>query len=129
MQTSRSARAPPPDAANHSQAEQGPHPPRYSSHHHDPPFTASSAEEPPPSYEDATHSTTAPLLVGPRTDYGAFRAYVDPDDSSEASSEVDDTEQYMPERVGQTFALLVLVALLYVFWTTINQPDPDDFLH
>lgn len=86
-------------------------------------------EEPLPSYDDATHSSTSPLLVGPPPDYGAFRAYVDPNESSEASSEVDDTEQYLPERIGQVFTMSMLVAILYLFWSIIIRPDPDDSLH
>ncbi|KAJ4990754.1 hypothetical protein SVAN01_03763 [Stagonosporopsis vannaccii] len=86
-------------------------------------------EEQLPSYDDATHSSTAPLLVGPPPDYGAFRAYVDPDESSAATSEADDGEQYLPERIGQAFTVCILVGILYLFWRAINQPDPDDFLH
>ena len=67
--------------------------------------------------------------MGPPPDYGAFRAYIDPDESSEASSEVDDTEQYLPERIGQAFAVFVLVGILCLFWRVIDQPDLDGFLH
>lgn len=86
-------------------------------------------EEPLPSYDDAIHSSTSPLLVGPPPDYGAFRAYVDPDESSEASSDADDTEQYLPERIGQVFTMCMFVGILYLFWNIIAQPDPDGFLH
>lgn len=67
--------------------------------------------------------------MGPPPDYGAFRAYVDPDESSEASTEIDDTEQYLPERIGQAFAIMIIVGILYLFWRIITQPDPDDILH
>jgi hypothetical protein len=67
--------------------------------------------------------------VGPPPDYGAFRAYTDPDESSEASSEADDSEQNMPERLGQVFAVFILLGILYLFWSIIGQPDPDDLSH
>lgn len=119
--------ATPLDAANHHQATQD-HP----SPHHDcdtPIYNDRLPGEPPPSYHDATHSSASPLLVGPPPDYGAFRAYVDPDVSSEASTDVDDAEQYLPERIGQAFSILVLVGILFLFWRIITQPDPDHFPH
>lgn len=123
------ASATPPDAANQHQPAQGRHPP----HHRDcgePIYAVPPPEEPPPpSYDDAIHSSTSPLLGGPPPDYGAFRAFVDPDEFSEASSEVDDTEQYLPERVGQAFTVCILVGILYLFWSIITKPDPDDSLH
>lgn len=67
--------------------------------------------------------------MGPPPDYGAFRAYTDPDETSEASSEADDNEQYMPERLGQAFVVLILLGILYLFWRIISQPDPDNSLH
>lgn len=131
MQTSSSVqciRAASNDAADQHQATQGYHPPRHGGCH-GPVYAVPPPEEPPPSYDDATHSLTSPLLEGPPPDYGAFRAYVDPDESTMASSDVDDTEQYLPERVGQVFTMCMLVGILYLFWTIINQPDPVDFLH
>lgn len=86
-------------------------------------------DEPLPSYDDATNSSTSPLLVGPPPDYGAFRAYVDPDESSEASSEADDTEQYLPDRIGQAFAVCLLIGMLYLFWRIINQPEQNHVLY
>lgn len=117
------------DAADCHQATQG---------HRSPPYGHGDAhtiyndpypEEPPPSYDVATHSSTSPLLVGPPPDYGAFRAYVDPDASSEATTEVDDTEQYLPERLGQAFSILVIMGMLFLFWSIITQPDPDGLPH
>lgn len=113
--------ATPLDAANHRQATQGHHPPHYGSCH-DPIYAVPPPEEPPPSYDDAIHSTTSPLLVGPAPDYGAFRAYVDPDESSEASSEVEEAEHSLSDRVNQCFAMLVLVVNLYIIWRLINMP-------
>ncbi|KAJ4384681.1 hypothetical protein N0V86_000282 [Didymella sp. IMI 355093] len=103
------------------------HPPPHHGPCDDPLYTDPPPTEPPPSYEDATHSAASPLLVGPPPDYGAFRAYVDPDESSEASTEGDDTEQYLPERIGQFFAFMVLIAIFYLFWSIIFQSDPDDW--
>ncbi|KAJ8107898.1 hypothetical protein OPT61_g8550 [Boeremia exigua] len=117
------APATPPDAANHRQAAQ-----RHGSCY-DPIYAAPPLEEPPPSYDAATHASTSPLLVGPPPDYGAFQAYADPDESSEASSDADDTEQYLPEQVGQAVAVTILVGLLYLFWRIISQPGPDGSLH
>ncbi|KAF2630149.1 hypothetical protein BU25DRAFT_456551 [Macroventuria anomochaeta] len=109
-------------------AAQGHHPP-YHGDCDDPIYAAPPPEDPPPSYEDATHSSTSPLLVGPPPDYGAFQAYVDPDESSEASSEVEEADLSLPERIGQAFGVFVSVAILYIFWSIITSPDPDDFLH
>lgn len=68
--------------------------------------------------------------MGPPTDYSAFGACTDPDESSsDASSEADDNEQYMPERLGQVLTVFMLLGILYLFWRTISQPDPDDSLH
>ncbi|KAF1929120.1 uncharacterized protein M421DRAFT_4924 [Didymella exigua CBS 183.55] len=104
-------------------AAQG-HPPPHHGHCHGPIYT-----DPPPSYEDATHSSTSPLLVGSPPDYGAFRAYVDPYESSEASTEGDDNAQYLSERIGQAFAFVILLGILYLFWSIVTQPDPDNLLH
>lgn len=68
--------------------------------------------------------------MGPPTDYSAFGACTDPDESSsDASSEADDNEQYMPEHLGQVLTVFMLLGILYLFWRTISQPDPDDSLH
>ncbi|KAH6637764.1 hypothetical protein C7974DRAFT_148015 [Boeremia exigua] len=110
-------------------APRGQHPVQHSNCY-DPVYAAPPPEEePPPSYDAATYSPTSPLLVGPPPDYGAIRAYLDPDESSEASSEVDETEQYFPERLGQAFSVLMLVGILCIFWSIINQPDPDNSMH
>ncbi|KAF9701386.1 hypothetical protein EKO04_000813 [Ascochyta lentis] len=103
-------------------ATQG-HPPPRPGSFHDPIYPTSPPEEPPPSYDDATHSSSSPLLVGPPPDYGAFRAYVDPDESSEASSEVEGTDQSLQEWLGQAFGILAFVGFMYGFWRIINQPD------
>ncbi|KZM24992.1 uncharacterized protein EKO05_0009489 [Ascochyta rabiei] len=91
----------------------------------DPVYAAPPPEEPPPSYDEAIHSSTSPLLVGPPPDYGAFRAYVDPDESSEASSEIEGTDQPLHEWLGQAFGILVFLGIMYAFWWTINQPDME----
>jgi len=110
-------------------AAQGHHPP-HRAHWHDPIYAIPPPEEAPPSYDDAIHASTSALLVGPPPDYSAFRAYTDPDESSsEASSEADDNEQYMPEHLGQVLTVFMLLGILYLFWRTISQPDPDDSLH
>ena len=68
--------------------------------------------------------------MGPPTDYSAFGACTDPDESSsDASSEADDNEQYMPERLGQVLTVFMLLGILYLFWKITSQPDPDDSLH
>ncbi|KAF3005134.1 hypothetical protein E8E13_010350 [Curvularia kusanoi] len=108
-------------------AAQGHHPPHQPSCL-DPIYATPPPEDPPPSYDAATHASTSPLLVGPPPDYGAFRAYVDPYESSEASSETDDNEQYLPERLGQAFAVFTIVGILCLFWRIVSQPDPDDIL-
>ena len=68
--------------------------------------------------------------MGPPTDYSAFGACTDPDESSsDASSEADDNEQYMPERLGQVLTVFMLLGILYLLWKITSQPDPDDSLH
>ncbi|CAO2656400.1 Nn.00g052030.m01.CDS01 [Neocucurbitaria sp. VM-36] len=113
---------------SHSHASQGEPPPAppidnyHHHHHHLPP------DEPPPSYDDATGSASAPLLVGPPPDYGAFRAYAEPDESSIASSEVEATDRSLPEWVGQALVVFVFVTIIYGFYRIINAPDSmDDF--
>ncbi|KAF1950270.1 hypothetical protein CC80DRAFT_242781 [Byssothecium circinans] len=80
---------------------------------------------PPPSYDDATHSETSPLLVGPPPDYGAYRAYPEPDEeSSMASSEIDVTERSFPEWFGQIVVVCMFVAICYGFWKlAMDFPD------
>lgn len=116
----------PRDAANQQQFIQG-HLPLQPESFSVPVYAPLSSEEPPPSYADAIRSLNSPLLVGPPPDYGAFRAYFDPDESSEASSEVDDTEQYLPEHIGQAFVVLIFVGMLYGFWRIVNQPDSEGY--
>lgn len=95
-------------------------------HHHDDTHHEPLPDYPPPSYDDATGSETAPLLVGPPPDYGAFRAYSDA--SSLASSEVEATDRSLPEWVGQSLVVFVFVAIIYGFYKVINAPDSlDDF--
>ncbi|KAF1362327.1 hypothetical protein EJ07DRAFT_174704 [Lizonia empirigonia] len=99
------------------------HPPPRPGAFEQPIYAAPPPEDPPPSYDDATHSASSPLLVGPPPDYGAFRAYQDPEESSEASSEVDTADHSLEERLGQVFGVLVFLAIMYMFWSIINQPD------
>ncbi|KAH8724669.1 hypothetical protein GQ44DRAFT_772999 [Phaeosphaeriaceae sp. PMI808] len=83
-------------------------------------------EDPPPSYHEAIASTTAPLLVGAPPDYGAFRAYPEPDHSSIASSQVgysDRSDRTCSEWVGQALVVFVFVTIIYAFWKLINAPD------
>jgi hypothetical protein len=35
----------------------------------------------------------------------------------------------MSERLGQVFAVLIILGILYLFWRIISQPDPDDLSH
>ncbi|KAF2679096.1 hypothetical protein K458DRAFT_408357 [Lentithecium fluviatile CBS 122367] len=83
-------------------------------------------DEPPPSYDDATHSSSSPLLVGPPPDYGTYRAYPEPDESSIASSEIETTDRSLPEWVGQLLVVGVFVGIIYGFWKMVNDP-PDGF--
>ncbi|KAF2129877.1 hypothetical protein P153DRAFT_356554 [Dothidotthia symphoricarpi CBS 119687] len=84
-------------------------------------------DEPPPSYDDATQSSTAPLLVGPPPDYGTYRAYSDPDpdleESSVASSDTGRNDGSLPVWVGQALVVLVFVSIMYGFWRFITAPD------
>ncbi|KAH7085907.1 hypothetical protein BKA63DRAFT_560533 [Paraphoma chrysanthemicola] len=95
-------------------------------HYHHGPRTPSPPDYPPPSYDDATRSETAPLLAGPPPNYGAFRAYVDPDESSIASSEVESADRSLPEWVGQALVVFLFVSIMYGFWKVINAPDSLD---
>ncbi|KAH7401419.1 hypothetical protein BKA66DRAFT_565059 [Pyrenochaeta sp. MPI-SDFR-AT-0127] len=112
---------------SHAIHDNPPAPPTDDHHHHHihiphdlPP------DYPPPSYDDATGSETAPLLVGPPPDYGAFRAYSDA--SSMASSEVEATDRSLPEWVGQALVVFVFVVIIYGFYRVISVPDSmDDF--
>ncbi|ORX98612.1 hypothetical protein BCR34DRAFT_606885 [Clohesyomyces aquaticus] len=82
-------------------------------------------DDPPPSYEDATHSSSSPLLVGPPPNYGTYRAYPepDPDPSSTASSDIEETTRSLPEWVGQAMVVLVFLAILYGFFRLVNDTD------
>ncbi|PSN62363.1 hypothetical protein BS50DRAFT_638011 [Corynespora cassiicola Philippines] len=99
-----------------------PPPPNYSQHtiYYPPP-----PDEPPPSYDDATHSASTPLLVGPPPDYGTYRAYPEPDQSSVASSDIEQSDRSLPEWVGQILVVFVFVAIIYGFWKLVNDPDID----
>jgi hypothetical protein len=112
------AAAPPPAAI-----ADPPHNHHHHDHHHD--IHASPPPDyPPPSYDDATSSTTAPLLAGAPPGYGTTF----PDQSSIASSELEDAETTLPEWVGQALVVLVFVAITYGFWRIINAPDsPNGF--
>lgn len=90
-----------------------------------PPPPLTPPDEPPPSYEDATRLESAPLLVGPPPDYGAFRAYGDPDGSSVASSEVEPAERSLAEYLGQAMVVAVFVGIIYLFWTVIDGSDVE----
>ncbi|KAF2470277.1 uncharacterized protein BDR25DRAFT_33219 [Lindgomyces ingoldianus] len=79
-------------------------------------------DEPPPSYDDATHSSSSPLLVGPPPNYGTYQAYPEPDASSSASSDIEETTRALPEWVGQALVVLVFLGILYGFWRLVNDP-------
>ena len=101
-------------------------PSHQSYHHHD--LHPIVPDEPPPSYDEVTRLESAPLLVGPPPDYGAFTAYGDPETSTVASSEAEGTDRSFAEYVGQFFVLIVLGLIVYAFWkvidgaTDINHP-------
>ena len=78
--------------------------------------------EPPPSYDDATNSTLAPLLVGPPPNYGTQQAYTDADESS-MSSHPEESTRVLPEWIGQGLVVLCFLGLLYGFWNVVNEPD------
>lgn len=84
-------------------------------------------EDPPPSYDDATHSERTPLLVGPPPDYGVYRAYVEPDASSTASSDQGVTTRSLPEWVGQIFVVFCFVIIMYAFWQFASDPYFDGY--
>jgi hypothetical protein len=94
--------------------------------YHIPPPDDPPPEYAPPSYDDATHSATAPLLVGPPPDYGTYRAYPSPDASSIASSEIEETSRSLPEWVGQALVVMCFVGIIYGFWRLVNE-DFDGF--
>src|SRR4051812_3688155 len=71
--------------------------------------------EPPPSYDDATHSSSTPLLVGPPPNYGTPRAYPEAEDSSMLSSDIEETTRALPEWVGQGLVVLCFLGILYGF--------------
>lgn len=99
--------------------------PPYSGYYIQPP----PPEDPPPSYDDATRSSNAPLLVGPPPDYGtAYRAYPEPDTSSTASSDIERTNRSLPEWVGQALVVFCFVAIIYGFFSLANDvSDPEGF--
>jgi hypothetical protein len=79
---------------------------------------------PPPSYDDATGPATAPLLAGAPPGYGTTF----PDQSSIASSEVEDSDTTLPEWLGQALVVLIFVSIIYGFLRIVNAPDrPDGF--
>ncbi|KAL5121072.1 hypothetical protein ACEQ8H_000923 [Pleosporales sp. CAS-2024a] len=80
---------------------------------------------PPPSYNDATNASSAPLLAGAPPGYGTTF----PDQSSIASSELEDSDRLLPEWIGQALVVLVFVSITYGFWRIINAPDPPDGFH
>ncbi|OCK99473.1 uncharacterized protein K441DRAFT_216314 [Cenococcum geophilum 1.58] len=91
----------------------------------EPQTTAASPQhpnEPPPSYDDATNSASAPLLVGPPPNYGTQQAYTDADESS-MSSHPEESTRVLPEWIGQGLVVLCFLGLLYGFWSVVNEPD------
>ncbi|KAF2018321.1 hypothetical protein BU24DRAFT_461271 [Aaosphaeria arxii CBS 175.79] len=90
---------------------------------HRPAYHEYPPEEPPPSYDDATHSSHSPLLVGPPPDYGTYRAYPSPDVSSVASSDIEGTSRSLPEWVGQAMVVLCFLGIIYGFWRVVNDPN------
>ncbi|OAL46205.1 hypothetical protein IQ07DRAFT_603583 [Pyrenochaeta sp. DS3sAY3a] len=85
-------------------------------HHHSPPHD-SPPNYPPPPYEEGPPETN-PLLIGQPPDYGAFDRF-----SSQASSEIQETERSLPESAGQMIVVFVFVAIIYAFYRVINAPD------
>ncbi|KAF2751671.1 hypothetical protein M011DRAFT_472999 [Sporormia fimetaria CBS 119925] len=81
----------------------------------------------PPSYDDATRSSTAPLLVGPPLDYGTHRAYPDLETGSLGSSDIEESSRTLPEWVGQALVVFVFLAIIYGFWEFVHDTDLDDF--
>ena len=72
----------------------------------------------------AVGSAVTKFKVGDRVGVGCFV------DSCVGCAARDvDNEQYMPERLGQAFVVLILLGILYLFWRIISQPDPDNSLH
>jgi hypothetical protein len=102
------APAPPPAATADT-----PHHHHHHHHHHD--IHAS----PPPDYPPPSYSATAPLLAGAPPGYGTTF----PDQSSIATSELEDAETSFPEWVGQALVVFVFIAITYGFWCIINTPD------
>ncbi|EAT80467.1 hypothetical protein SNOG_12055 [Parastagonospora nodorum SN15] len=79
---------------------------------------------PPPSYDDATNSSSVPLLAGAPPGYGTTF----PDQSSIASSDLEDLDRSLPEWIGQALAVFVFISITYAFWRIINAPQrPDGF--
>lgn len=81
---------------------------------------------PPPSYDDATHSETSPLLVGPPPGYGTY-AEVDAQStsSSTVASDVEE-ETSVAEYVGHAVVVFMFFAVVYGLWSIAS--DPPDFL-
>jgi hypothetical protein len=111
------------DSANNPQADV-PAPPAIDHHqqqHHDV-HNSPPPDYPPPSYADATNSSSAPLLAGAPPGYGTTF----PDQSSIASSELEDTDRSLPEWIGQALVVFVFVSITYGFWRIINAPERSD---
>jgi hypothetical protein len=49
-----------------------------------------------------------------------------PDQSSIASSEVEDTETTLAEWIGQALVVGIFIGIVYGFWRVINTPDRRD---
>jgi hypothetical protein len=64
-------------------------------------------------------------MAGPPPNYGTVRAYpeLEPDASSTASSDIEETTRSLPEWVGQALVVLVFLAILYGFFRLVNDTD------
>ncbi|KAF2277545.1 uncharacterized protein EI97DRAFT_457548 [Westerdykella ornata] len=113
-----------------SMAPRGPpHPPRIVQQRI---YTAPHPNEPPPaydppSYEEATRSSSAPLLVGPNLGYGTYQAYEDLEANSVASSNIEESTRSLPEWVGQALVVIVFLAIIYMFWEFVHDADLDNY--
>jgi hypothetical protein len=115
--------------ANQHQVDAPPPPPTDNHHHHDEHHhhhhiihTPPPPDDPPPSYDDATASATAPLLLGAPPGYGTTF----PDQSSIASSDLDESDRSLPEWIGQALVVCVFVSITYGFWRIINAPNKSN---
>ncbi|OAK99775.1 hypothetical protein IQ06DRAFT_348301 [Phaeosphaeriaceae sp. SRC1lsM3a] len=99
----------PPLAADHHHQHQH-------HHHHDDIHNPAPPDYPPPSYDDATNPATAPLLAGAPPGYGTTF----PDQSSVASSDLDESEITFAKLVGQIFTVLVFIGIIYGFWIIVT---------